>query len=448
MISPGDNVVVAISGGSDSVGLLHLLLNLKGLNLKLIAAHYNHKLRGDESDRDALFVQKLANKLGVLYEHGEAGPDDYKNQKGLSPEDAARRLRYKFLKGVLKKHKAQRIATAHTMDDQAETVIMRIIRGSGSHGLSGIPPVNGRIVRPLIETQKQEIRNYLKNNKITWIEDSSNFLNHFQRNRVRMELFPLLSELNPGINQVLQRSSEILRIESDFISHCVDKVFGSIIVRKPFGYIGKSNKYLSQNKAVRLGTLRKAVELLKGDLKSISAIHLLAIDEMIASEKSSGEIILPDNIRFNKGYKLFCLSDKSEFNENYRYEINGEGNYSFDNGLKVSVKLTSDRSGWDDESVGFFSIKKVQFPIAVRNYKPGDRFRPLGIKGYKKIKDLFIDEKVPRFLRKTVPIFETADGVIWVGGIRNDDRFKVGKGEKKFLRIKIKKAELKLFNKF
>ena len=144
----------------------------------------------------------------------------------------------------------------------------------------------------------------------------------------------------------------------------------------------------------------------------------------------------------------FCLSDKSEFNENYRYEISGEGNYSFDNGLKVSVKVTSDRSGWDDESVGFFSIKKVQFPIAVRNYKPGDRFRPLGIKGYKKIKDLFIDEKVPRFLRKTVPIFETADGVIWVGGIRNDDRFKVGKGEKKFLRIKIKKAELKLFNKF
>ncbi|MGI9534024.1 MAG: tRNA lysidine(34) synthetase TilS [Thermodesulfobacteriota bacterium] len=447
MISPGDKVIVALSGGSDSVGLLHLLISLKGLNIKLIAAHFNHKLRGDESERDVIFVKKIVKKFGVEFEYGEAEAGDY-DIKGVSPEDAARRLRYKFLNGVLKKCKAHKIATAHTLDDQAETVIMRIIRGSGSHGLSGIPPVNDYIIRPIIEIQKQEIREYLKLNKISWIEDSSNSSTQYQRNKIRLELFPLLDEINPGINQVLSRSSEIFRIESDFITQCVNNVFKSIIVRKTFGYIGQSKKYLSQNKAVRLGTLRKTVELLKGDLKSVSAIHPLAIDEMIESDKSSGEIILPGNIRFNKGYKLFCLSDKSGFNENFSYEINDEGKYSFENGLKVSVEVTTDKSKWKDESVGFFSAKKVRFPIIIRNYKPGDRFRPLGLNGYKKIKDLFINEKIPRFLRKTIPVFETADGIIWVGGVRNDDRFKVNKSESKFIKIKISKPELKLINKF
>jgi len=448
MISHGDKVVIAISGGSDSVGLLHQLLFLEELNLNLIAAHFNHKLRGDESERDAVFVERLAKKLGVQFEYGEARANDFRNKKPLSPEDAARRLRYEFLEDVLKRNKAQRIATAHTLDDQAETVIMRILRGSGSKGLSGIPPVNGNVIRPLIEIPKKEIRDYLRFNRIRWVDDSSNVSTQFLRNKIRLKLIPLLKEINPSISQVLHRSSEIFRIESDFIALCVNEVFKSVIAKKQFGYLGNSKKYLSQNKAVRLGILRKTVELLKGDLKSVSAIHLLAIDELIESDKSSGEVILPENIRFNKGYQLFCISEKAKFNENYNYKINGQGSFEFKNGLKVDIEVSSDKSHWDDEAVGFFSAKKVGFPIVVRNYKPGDRFRPLGIKGFKKVKDLFIDEKVPRFLRKSVPIFETTEGIIWVGGIRNDDRFKVGKRESKFLKIKISKPELRLVRSF
>ncbi|MGI9554168.1 MAG: tRNA lysidine(34) synthetase TilS [Thermodesulfobacteriota bacterium] len=447
MFSPGDKVIVALSGGSDSVGLLHILLNLKSLNLKLTAAHFNHKLRGKESERDAVFVRQLVKNLGVEFEYGEAMPGDY-SVKGLSPEDAARRLRYKFLRGVLKKCKAHIIATAHTLDDQAETVIMRIIRGSGSHGLSGIPPVNDKIVRPIIEIQKKEIREYLDLNKISWIEDSSNSSKQYQRNKIRLELFPFLEEINPGVSQVLSRSSEIFRIESDFITECVNNVFKSIIKKKPFGYIGRSKKYLSKNKAVRLGILRKTVELIKGDLKSFSAIHLLAIDEMIESDKSSGEIVLPDNIRFNKGYRLFCLSEKSGLDENFSYKIEAEGEYKFENGLKVSVDVTTDKTKWSNESVGFFSPKRVRFPVVIRSYKPGDRFRPLGLKGFKKVKDLFIDEKIPKFLRRSIPVFESADGIIWVGGVRNDDRFKVSRNESSYLRIKISKPELKLINSF
>ncbi len=448
MISAGDRVVVALSGGSDSVGLLHLLLNLREFDLKIIAAHYNHKLRGSESERDAIFVEQLSRDLGVEFEYGEVEQDHYRSVKsGFSPEETARELRYRFLNHVLEKCKAQKIATAHTMNDQAETVIMRIIRGSGVRGLSGIPPVNGRIVRPLIQMQKQEIKDYLRLNQINWTEDFSNNSTRFQRNKIRLELFPILKEINPNIDQVLLRSSEIFRIESEFIDSCIDEVYRSVITEQPFGYIGRSIEYLSQNKAVRLGILRKTIELLKGKFKNVSAVHIFTVDEMIGSDIPSGEIVLPDGIRFNKGYGIFCMSNNPGLGESYSYKINGQGFYSFENGLEIRVDVTSDGSEWGDESVGFFSVSKVKFPLTVGSYKAGDRFKPLGMKGSKKIKNVFIDKKIPKFMRKSIPVFQTVDGVIWVGGVRSDDRFKVEKGESEFLRIKIKKPELSFLEK-
>lgn len=445
MFSPGDKVIVALSGGSDSVGLIHLLLDLKDFNLRIIASHYNHKIRGDESERDAEFCRQLSEDLKVEFEYGEARDDDYeKNKVNVSLEDAARELRYKFLKNVLKKCKAHRIATAHTMNDQAETFVMRVIRGSGSRGLAAIPPVNNNIIRPLIKVQKQEIQNYLKINRIKWQEDSSNKSVRFRRNKIRLELFPILKEINPGIDQVLSRSSEILRIESGFIDNYVDKVYGTVMEKKPFGYLGKVKEYLLHHKAIRLGILRKTVELLKGDLKQISQVHLLAVDDMIEREKPSGEIVLPDSVNFSKGYEFFCMSMGSGLAETYNYTINGPGVYHFGNGLEVSVDRTSDRSGWEDRMKGIFSIDNTRFPLVVRNYRPGDKFRPLGMGKFKKIKNLFIDEKIPRFFRKSVPVFESADGVIWVGGVRIDDRFKAKRTESEFLRIQIKKPELSI----
>ncbi len=445
MFSPGDKVVVALSGGSDSVGLLHLLLDLKGFDLKVIAAHYNHKIRGDESERDARFCRHLSEDLKVEFEYSEAGEDDYrKDKRNLSLEDAARKLRYGFLKNVLEKYKAHRIATAHTMNDQAETFIMRAIRGSGSRGLGGIPPVNGNIIRPLIKVQKREIEDYLRSNRVDWQEDSSNRSVRFTRNRIRLELFPILKEINPGIDKVLSGSSEVLRIESGFIDNHVDKVYGTVMEKEPFGYLGKVKEYLLHHKAIRLGILRKTVELLKGDLKQISQVHLLAVDDMIEREKPSGETVLPDGIDFSKGYEVFCISRGSGLAETYSYTINGPGSYRFDNGLEVSVDTTSDRSGWEDEMKGIFSIDSTRFPLVVRNYELGDKFRPLGMRKFKKIKDLFIDEKVPRFFRRSVPVFETRDGVIWVGGIRIDDRFKAKRTESEFLRIQIQKPELSI----
>ncbi len=445
MFSPRDKVVVALSGGSDSVALLHLLLELKELDLRITAAHYNHKMRGRESERDAEFCRQISKALKIEFEYGEVGDDDHSGdkRKGLS-EEAARELRYRFLKNAVEKRGADKIATAHTMNDQAETVIMRVIRGSGSRGLAGIPPVNGSIVRPLIKVTKQEIKSYLKSGHVKWIEDSSNRSLRFRRNRLRLELFPVLREINPGIDQVLSRSAEILRIESEFIDDCVDRAYGTAMSKEPFGYVGKVKEYLLCHKVVRLGILRKTVELIKGDIKQLSLVHLLTADEMIEKEKASGEAILPYNVKISKGYGLFCVSKGSGSAKSYSYTIGDLGSYRFNNGLEVTLSKTSDISGWEDEMEGFFSADKINFPLVVRNYKPGDRFRPLGMSKFKKIKDLFIDEKIPRFLRRSVPIFETTDGVVWVGGVRIDDRFKATRSEAEFLKIQIQKPELRL----
>lgn len=446
MFSPRDKVVVALSGGSDSVGLLHLLLELKELDLRITAAHYNHRMRGKESERDAKFCRQISKALKIEFEYGEVGDDDYSGdkRKGLS-EEAARELRYRFLKNVLEKRGADKIATAHTMNDQAETVIMRVIRGSGSRGLAGIPPVNGNIVRPLIKVTKQEIEAYLKSSHVKWKEDSSNRSLRFRRNRIRLELFPALRDINPGIDQVLSRSAEILRIESEFIDGCVDRAYGTVVSKQPFGYyVGKVKEYLLCHKAVRLGILRKTFELIKGDIKQISLVHLLTADDMIEKEKASGEAVLPYNVKISKGYGLFCVSRVPGPEKSYSYTIGGLGSYRFNNGLEVTLSKTSDRSGWEDEMEGFFSAGKIKFPLVVRNYEPGDRFRPLGMRKFKKIKDLFIDQKIPRFLRRSVPIFETTDGVVWVGGVRIDDRFKAERSGPELLKIQIRKPELRV----
>ncbi len=448
MFNPGETVVAGVSGGADSICLLHLLFQLKKYGLNLIVAHLNHGLRGTESDSDEEFVKKAASGLGLRFVSRYVDTGSFKDSENLSIEDAARRLRYTFFQNTLKNNKADKIATAHTLEDQAETVLMRMLRGSGSSGLSGIPPVNGSIVRPLINISGTEIKKYLKSRNIKWREDSSNKSMLYLRNKIRHDLIPQLRTYNPNIVEVLSRTSDLLRVESEFLDINTEAAFKSVFVKKHFGYIARISKYSKLHKAVRLNLLRKCIENIKGDLKSVSSLQVLTIDEQINSEKASCNITLPGKLLFSKGYNIFSISRKDAVNTGFSYEITGPGEYRFKNGFKLLVEKTSDRSMWSDENTGHFSSKKVTFPLLIRNIRPGDRFKPLGFMGFKKVKDFFIDEKVPRFLRKAVPIVECDRNVAWVGGFRIDDRFKVGKDEKEFLRIRLTKQEIKLIKDF
>ncbi len=448
MFNSGDKVIVGVSGGSDSICLLHLLYSLKKYKLKLIVAHLNHGLRGKESDRDEKFVENTALKLGLKFENETCDTTGFKNQESLSIEDAARQLRYRFFQKSVKINDANKIATAHNLEDQAETVLMRMLRGSGSSGLSGIPPVNDIIVRPLINISRDEIKKYLISQKIKWIEDSSNKSKIYLRNRIRHELIPQLNNYNPNIVEVLSRTSNLLRVESDFLKINTKSAFKTVFVKKHFGYIAKIDKYLRLHKAIRLSALRMCIEKIKGDLKSISTLQILTIDEQINSGTASCDVVLPGKLLFSKGYKIFSISGNEINKTGFNHEIKEFGGYRYRNGFKILIDKSSDKSMWLDENAGHFSLKKVSFPLYIRNIKPGDRFKPLGSKGFKKIKDFFIDQKIPRFLRKTVPIVECSEGIIWVGGFRIDDRFKVNKKEKNFLRIRLTKPEINLIKDF
>ncbi len=438
MLRPGEKIVAGVSGGSDSVALLFVLNELKPFypGTDVVVCHINHGLRGRESDQDEQFVRDIASRLGFTFEYRRVDTQGFRKRNRLSLEDAARKLRYEIFSEVMKETSVQKIATAHTLDDQAETVLMRFLRGSGAQGLSGIKPSDKNLIRPLINVTKEEARQWLDSKGVAWREDSSNESNEFLRNRIRNELLPTLRTYNPAIERVLCRTAAVSAAQADFISQEAEKRMKTIVKFVAGGILGRTEALLLEPPAIRFSIMRKSIFAVKGDLYSISAGHLFSIDELIRSDRSSGEINLPGGIVFSSAYGFFFFARRQSFSP-FLTEINGYGSTKVTEDLEVSVELTSDRSLWGRWDLGYFSSQKIRFPLSVRSFSDGDRFVPLGMRGQKKLKDFFIDEKVPRFIRKKVPVFETRDGIIWVGGLRTDERFKADSSITPWLRITI-----------
>ena len=448
MLSPGDVVVAGVSGGSDSMALLFALWDLREFypDTDVVVSHVNHGLRGAESDEDAEFVREAARQLDFSFECVRVDTETFRKKRGLSLEDAARELRYSFFNDILAKHSAHKIATAHTLNDQAETVIMRLIRGSGSQGLAGIRPSVGSIIRPLINVTKLEAREYLQSKGVSWREDSTNRSDEFLRNRIRNELVPLLENYNPAVEQVLSRVAAVCAAEADFISAEGEKRFGKIARVVEGDVLGDTEKLLREPPAIRFSVMRKSILAVKGNLNSVSAKHLFSIDEVVRSGDSSAEVDLPGGVVFHAGHGVFFFTREENFHGFPPTEIKSHGTHQVSPDLEVTVELTDDVSLWGAADVGYFSPEKVGFPITLRSFSEGDRFVPLGMRGAKKLKDFFIDEKIPRFLRKKVPVFETQDGIIWVGGLRTDNRFKADKRKGPWFRIRICGSSQKLLD--
>lgn len=437
MLTQGEKIVLGVSGGADSIALLYSLNELIDYGLELIIAHLNHRLRVDEAKRDADFVKEIAKSLGLTFVYAEVDTLKYKEESQLSTEDAARQLRYKFFDQVMSKHYATKLATAHTLDDQAETVLMRLIRGSGSKGLSGIPPVSINIIRPLIEISRSEIENYLNSRDIKWVEDASNVSREFLRNRIRHDLIPELESYNPQIKETLAKTADILRAEYEFIKIETEKYFNEVFSENRSEITGNLLKYESIDKILRYSLLRTAIENLNRNLKNISSIHIISADDFLLSETASGQIELPEETVIVKGYDTFLVTKKSEIEREFYYSIQSPGKWSFPE-LEVEISLVKTQSlEKKDESVAYFDPELVKFPIEVRSFKTGDRFSPLGMQSSKKLQDYFTDIKLPKFLRSRVPIFISDGEIMWAGGIRIDDRFKVTDKKGEVLKIKL-----------
>lgn len=446
MLQPKDSVVIGVSGGPDSVALLHVLfLIAPRLSLKLGVAHLNHCLRHDDSDKDAQFVETLAKAYDLTCYTHKVDVRKYGIENKLSLEEAGRRVRYTFLNEVANTKQYNKIAVGHHSDDNAELILMNIFRGSGTQGLSGIPPVRGhKIIRPLIELNRPQIIEFLNQNKLKYVSDASNTDTKYLRNRVRHELIPWLeSSYNPKISETLNRLSSILRSEEEWIDDVVLSFYEKTVLDVTENYIILSVSVLAQyHPALQKRIIRMAIENIKGDLRRIRFVNINAVVGLLKNKSAHGNLDLPDRIKIQRDRdSLYVKKDQPMFRDGDAQTLRSNG-FMFEYQIKKFEPVVIKETGatieftempvekasdyrYAGQHISFFDKDTLSFPMVIRNFRSGDAFKPLGAGGTQKVKKFFIDKKVPRSERIKCPILVSRGKIIWVVGYRMDESVKI-----------------------
>ena len=444
MLVSGDSVLIAVSGGQDSVTLVHVLHTLSAeYHLRLAVAHLNHCLRGKDSDRDAEFVTDLARKLDLPCYIEKADVRRLQKRARLSLEEAGRKIRYGFFKEIANRYGFTRIALGHHSNDNAELVLMNLLRGSGPLGLSGIIPVReGNIIRPLIHLKRSEIVDYITEKKLPFVTDTSNLDISYRRNRIRHHLIPELEKsYNPAIIDTLNRLGTIMRDEDQWLDSILDREFGNCIsLEGPDKVSIELDSLKGVANAAGRRLVRKAILAVKKDLRRITLSHIDAILALMNKSPAKGSLNLPDGIRailMNTELiigKNVSADDSAGSGESgkveYQYNVSVPG-VLFLKEAGATLKLTEIESGAPSDlhdagaNLALFDMDRIRLPLVVRNPRPGDRFSPLGLDGTQKVKKYFIDHKIPASQRRLCPLLLSGDKIIWIAGHRIDNCAKV-----------------------
>lgn len=423
LFRPGDTLIVALSGGADSTALLDLLGRLPGFDLRLVAAHLNHCLRGAESDGDEEFCRSLADDRGIPIEIMRVDVKHYAAAGGLNLEDAGRRARIAFLEQIREKHCAVAIVTAHHGDDQAETVLMRLLRGSGMTGLSGMQYRNRRgHLRPLLDVTRAEIERYLAELGLAWREDASNRDLDFLRNRVRYELLPLLEQYNPAIRRTLTATAAILSDENALLDSLAERAFeacwrsshDSSLVCGTAGF--KAHPPALQRRMLRLACLRLA-----GNLEGFTLAHIESIRQLPDSPRPNARLSLPQGLAAMREYDRLVLRLEPRETAVVAEDIviTAPGSYRLPWGGSLEVETCAGPVDFNQlpANVACFDMARTPFPWLVRSFRAGDRIVLFGMTGRKKVKDVFIDRKVPLIDRRRIPLMFCGDELVWIAGV-------------------------------
>ena len=458
MLKEKDSVVVGVSGGPDSVALLYVLGALAArFSLKLGIAHLNHCLRGNDSDKEAAFVETLSDRLGLPCHIHKEDVHEYRNKNRLSLEEAARRLRYTFLNSVAETNRYNKIALGHHSDDNAELVLMNLFRGSGPLGLSGIPPVrDGKIIRPLIKLSRSEIIDFLNLNGLKYVSDASNRDMRYLRNRVRHKLIPLLKTVyNPKISETLNRLSSIMHSEEAWIEEIIHPLFEKSVLDVQDDRIAFSISTLDRlHTAAQRRILRKAILKIKGDLRRIRFVNIDAVLWLLEKGSMDGRLDLPDRIRVRRSGDVLLISRKKRALRDLEVKSGHSKPFVFEYKIakpeSVFIKEIGAHFEFTEMSpetvpdfccagqyTGFFDKDTLSFPMVVRNYRSGDTFRPMGMDGTQKLKKFFIDKKVPRNERIKCPILLSRNKIIWVVGHRADESAKMTPSTRNVLKVEV-----------
>ncbi|GAB4340193.1 MAG: tRNA lysidine(34) synthetase TilS [Candidatus Abyssubacteria bacterium] len=451
MLAGGETVLVALSGGPDSVCLLDVLSQLRRkYSITICAAHFNHKLR-DAADEDARFAEQLARERDLAFVTNSADVKDFAEAHKLSLEAAGRTLRYEFLRRSAMAVGAQRVAVGHTADDQAETVLMRLLRGTGPDGLAGIPPVRSladsegpAVIRPLIDVWRGEVMEHVRSRNLEFRIDTTNELPDFLRNRIRLQLLPHLEhEYNPHIKERLAAVASALALENDFLAKETRLLSTELIAETgPTWVIFHADILAQFHPALRKRIIGQLVSGVMPDGPMLESLHYEHADSMICSGR--GKTDLPGGLRLEVSEGFGFISDTNGKPEAVRatYEVRLDGETHIpefhllvrtktmprvSSPLRLAKMCTPARQ--------YFDLETVRLPVQIRARRPGDTFNPLGTEGTKKLKDFFIDKKVPRFLRDRVPLLLSHGRIMWVMGYAMDRKFMLRPGSSGALRV-------------
>lgn len=454
LVKPGDCIVVAVSGGADSVCLLHVLNRLRStLDIRLHVAHLDHGLRGAEGQADANYVKTLADGQGLPVTIGKANVRAWQTKRRISLEEAAREVRYRFLSKVARKTGATAVAVGHTLDDHVETVLLHLIRGTALTGLQGLRPsteltidrkTHLRIIRPLLTITKEETVTYCSNQNLSPRTDASNIDRRYLRNRVRLELLPLLKQVNPKINRTIARLAEaatdaysLLRSQAEAVWPTVSSIEkGSVTLDKAM--------VLAELPAIQGELVRMAIIHLLGESRDFAAKHFEAITDMLSSP-AGRSLNLPHRIQAvahhdsvilrlgNARERPFPLLKKA-----VRMQIPGVTTLP---GWQVTATVTARGQRANEDSLtAVFDLDAVGDNLTVSARRPGDRFQPLGMPQSKKLQDFMVDAHIPREWRDSIPLVRTRNDIAWVVGYRIGHQFRVTPATKRLLTIRFRQT--------
>lgn len=435
LINKGDTVIVGASGGPDSQFMIYILNKFrKVLGFDLVLAHLNH-LHRDQADKDEDLVRKTAEKLGLEFYSRSRSMDDLAKELKISPEDAGRRLRYEFFNDLAKKYPTSKIAVAHNKDDQAETVLMRIIRGTGLDGLRAMDYRTGNIIRPILDIKKSQILEYLDKNNIPYAIDHTNFENDYTRNKIRLDIIPIIEEINPNVIDSIFSLSTLAKDDLKIIDKVVDDKFKEMAKISQGEISFDKEKFDKEDSALLRRILRKAVEILKGHIKDLSKDNL--DDFLKIRELDTGKVLIKDDLSLRKSYDSYILEKNTDEEKNQTELSLADNETIFYNGFYIKTSIINSDKYKKDKNVGYFDYDLLDFPLKLRTRRPGDRFVPLGHKSQKKLKDFLSDQKIDRKRRDELPLILSKDKIIWLAPLRMSDEFKVTGATKKILKIEV-----------
>lgn len=426
MLQRGDGIVTGLSGGADSVSLISVLSELAPMySLRLYAVHLNHGIRGAEAERDEAFARELCEKLGVeIFVFKRDIPAEAK-RLGMTVEEAGRKLRYELFNEVLERTHSSKIAVAHNMNDNVETVLMRLCRGTGIRGLGGISPVRDNIIRPLIEVKREQIEDYCAEKGLAYCTDSTNLSDDYTRNKIRLTLIPWLREnLNPSVCEGINKTSVFMREEDSYLDSIASEAYEKCLLGE--GKID-CNILLSYNIVIRRRVIRLMFSQFVKSLKDISAEHIEAVCSL-AEGKSGASVSLPYSLIAKKEYSTLFIEKAADEPKSFCYELElNTPVYVEQTGCYVAIYDKKTEINGNLLYTNRFKCDIIKNRLSLRSRMDGDKIYLNGV-GSKRLKKLFSDLKISRSERDGIPLLAMGSEILWVCGLRTSGRYRCEDG--------------------